>query len=108
EPIARAHRAAAKAGSSWRRTRLFREPSSPRSASVGSRARPARRACAIPRSCPCGLWWQAVRLAKHIAGAGVSSRRAAEKLIAAGRVTVDGAVERDPARDVSAQDTVAV
>jgi 23S rRNA pseudouridine2605 synthase len=41
-----------------------------------------------------------VRLAKYLAHSGVASRRAAEKLIAAGRVTVGGDVIRDPARDV--------
>jgi 23S rRNA pseudouridine2605 synthase len=43
-----------------------------------------------------------MRLAKHLARAGVASRRAAEALIADGRVTVDGEVVRDPARDVDA------
>ena len=42
-----------------------------------------------------------MRLAKYLAHAGVASRRAAERLIAAGRVRVDGDVVRDPARDVS-------
>lgn len=41
-----------------------------------------------------------MRLAKYLAHAGVASRRAAEKLIAQGRVTVAGEVIRDPARDV--------
>ncbi len=41
-----------------------------------------------------------MRLAKHLAHAGVASRRAAEKLIAQGRVLVDGEVVTDPARDV--------
>jgi len=41
-----------------------------------------------------------MRLAKYLAHAGVASRRAAEKLIAQGRVTVAGEVVRDPARDV--------
>jgi 23S rRNA pseudouridine2605 synthase len=41
-----------------------------------------------------------VRLAKHLAWAGVASRRAAEELIRAGRVTVDGTIVTDPARDV--------
>ena len=41
-----------------------------------------------------------VRLAKFLAHAGVASRRTAEELIAAGRVSVDGQVVRDPARDV--------
>ena len=41
-----------------------------------------------------------MRLAKYLAHAGVASRRAAERLIAAGRVQVDGAVVTDPARDV--------
>ncbi len=37
-----------------------------------------------------------MRLAKYLAHAGVASRRAAEKLIASGRVSVDGDVVRDP------------
>jgi 23S rRNA pseudouridine2605 synthase len=41
-----------------------------------------------------------MRLAKHLAHAGVASRRAAETLIAAGRVMVDGEIVTDPARDV--------
>ena len=42
-----------------------------------------------------------MRLAKHLAHCGVASRRAAERIIAAGRVSVDGEVVTDPARDVS-------
>jgi 23S rRNA pseudouridine2605 synthase len=41
-----------------------------------------------------------VRLAKYLAHAGVASRRAAEELIAAGKVRVGGEVVKDPARDV--------
>jgi 23S rRNA pseudouridine2605 synthase len=41
-----------------------------------------------------------VRLARYLAHAGVASRRAAEKLIAEGRVTARGEVVTDPARDV--------
>jgi 23S rRNA pseudouridine2605 synthase len=41
-----------------------------------------------------------VRLARYLAHAGVASRRAAEDLIAAGRVRVGGAAVTDPARDV--------
>ena len=41
-----------------------------------------------------------MRLAKFLAHSGVASRRAAERLIAAGRVTVAGTVITDPARDV--------
>lgn len=41
-----------------------------------------------------------MRLAKYLAHAGVASRRAAERLIEQGRVTVDGEPVRDPARDV--------
>ena len=41
-----------------------------------------------------------MRLAKYLAHAGVASRRAAERLIAGGRVRVGGEVVRDPARDV--------
>jgi 23S rRNA pseudouridine2605 synthase len=41
-----------------------------------------------------------MRLAKYLAHAGVASRRASETIIADGRVTVDGKVITDPARDV--------
>ena len=41
-----------------------------------------------------------MRLAKFLAHSGVASRRAAERLIADGRVTVAGEVVTDPARDV--------
>src|SRR3954466_13333346 len=49
-----------------------------------------------------------MRLAKYLAHSGVASRRAAEKLIAAGRVTVGGVVVTDPARDVDESSGVAV
>src|SRR4051794_20697597 len=49
-----------------------------------------------------------MRLAKHLAHAGVASRRAAEAIVAQGRVTVDDEVVTDPARDVTAEQAVAV
>jgi 23S rRNA pseudouridine2605 synthase len=49
-----------------------------------------------------------VRLAKFLAHAGVASRRAAERLVADGRVTVGGEVVGDPARDVDESSEVAV
>jgi 23S rRNA pseudouridine2605 synthase len=49
-----------------------------------------------------------MRLAKHLAHAGVASRRAAETLIVAGRVRVDGELVRDPARDVDERHRVEV
>jgi 23S rRNA pseudouridine2605 synthase len=49
-----------------------------------------------------------MRLAKYLAHAGVASRRAAEELIAAGRVSVHEEVVRDPARDVDDSCHVAV
>lgn len=49
-----------------------------------------------------------MRLAKYLAHAGVASRRAAEGLIAEGRVSVGGEVVRDPARDVDEASAVAV
>ena len=42
-----------------------------------------------------------MRLAKYLAHAGVASRRAAERLVAEGRVTVGGAEVSDPALDVN-------
>jgi 23S rRNA pseudouridine2605 synthase len=47
-----------------------------------------------------------MRLAKHLADAGVASRRAAETLIAEGRVSIDGRLVTDPARDVRADSRV--
>jgi 23S rRNA pseudouridine2605 synthase len=49
-----------------------------------------------------------MRLAKHLAHAGVASRRTAEALIADGRVTINGEVVRDPARDVTGEEAIAV
>ncbi len=49
-----------------------------------------------------------VRLAKFLAHAGVASRRAAEGLIADGRVTVGGEVVTNPATDVDTGSAVAV
>jgi 23S rRNA pseudouridine2605 synthase len=49
-----------------------------------------------------------MRLAKFLAHGGVASRRKAEAIVAAGRVTVDGKVVTDPARDVGAGDDVRV
>jgi 23S rRNA pseudouridine2605 synthase len=49
-----------------------------------------------------------VRLAKFLAHAGVASRRAAEGLVAEGRVSVGGEVVTDPARDVDESSGVVV
>jgi 23S rRNA pseudouridine2605 synthase len=49
-----------------------------------------------------------VRLAKFLAHSGVASRRAAEQLIRAGRVTVGREVVTDPARDVDETSQVGV
>ena len=49
-----------------------------------------------------------MRLAKYLAHAGVASRRAAEQVVRAGRVTVGGEVVLDPARDVDEGSGVAL
>jgi len=49
-----------------------------------------------------------MRLVKYLAHAGLASRRAAETLIAAGRVSLDGEVVTDPARDVGQDSRVSV
>ncbi|HEV2944100.1 MAG TPA: pseudouridine synthase [Solirubrobacteraceae bacterium] len=49
-----------------------------------------------------------MRLAKYLAHAGVASRRAAETVIAGGRVCVDGEIVLDPARDVGEDSRVTV
>jgi len=48
------------------------------------------------------------RIAKVIARAGICSRREAEKLIADGRVTVDGKVLKSPAFNVTGRETIIV
>jgi 23S rRNA pseudouridine2605 synthase len=48
------------------------------------------------------------RIAKVVARAGLASRRDAEELITAGRVTVNGRVINSPALDVTANDVIAV
>jgi len=49
-----------------------------------------------------------MRLGRYLAHAGVASRRAAERLIAEGRVTVDGQVEMNPATAVDESRAVRV
>src|SRR5271154_1151846 len=49
-----------------------------------------------------------MRLAKYLAHAGVASRRASETLIANGRVSVEGEIVTDPARDVGEHSRIAV
>jgi 23S rRNA pseudouridine2605 synthase len=49
-----------------------------------------------------------MRLAKYLAHCGVASRRASEKIVAAGRVKVGGELVTDPARDVDAVSEVTV
>jgi 23S rRNA pseudouridine2605 synthase len=49
-----------------------------------------------------------MRLAKFLAHAGIASRRRAEDLVRAGRVSVGGITVRDPARDVDETSGVAV
>jgi 23S rRNA pseudouridine2605 synthase len=49
-----------------------------------------------------------MRLAKYLATGGIASRRAAEEIVRAGRVRVGEDVVTDPARDVTAEDSVSV
>jgi 23S rRNA pseudouridine2605 synthase len=49
-----------------------------------------------------------VRLAKFLAHGGIASRRRAELIVGSGRVTVNGEIVRDPARDVGEEDDVRV
>jgi 23S rRNA pseudouridine2605 synthase len=49
-----------------------------------------------------------MRLVKYLAHAGVASRRAAEGLIAAGSVSIEGEIVTDPARDIRPGTSVAV
>lgn len=48
------------------------------------------------------------RIAKRLARAGLASRRAAERMIEAGRVTVNGRVIESPALDVTSSDRITV
>jgi 23S rRNA pseudouridine2605 synthase len=45
-----------------------------------------------------------MRLAKYLSSAGVASRRASEEIVRAGRVSVEGEVVTDPARDVGGRE----
>jgi 23S rRNA pseudouridine2605 synthase len=47
-----------------------------------------------------------MRLGKHLAHAGVASRRASEKLVQDGRVSVNDIIVTDPARDVTEADDI--
>ena len=49
-----------------------------------------------------------MRLAKYLASRGVASRRAAERLIETGRVSIDGTTVTDPARSVTDDETIAL
>lgn len=49
-----------------------------------------------------------MRLGKYLAHAGVASRRGAEVIVRNGRVTVDGAVALDPARDIGGYEAITV
>src|SRR5436305_10194110 len=49
-----------------------------------------------------------MRLAKYLASAGVASRRAAEEIVRAARVEVEGETVLDPARDVADGTAVSV
>jgi 23S rRNA pseudouridine2605 synthase len=49
-----------------------------------------------------------MRLVKFVANAGIASRRASERLIADGRVQVNGTTMHDPAREVTDADEVTV
>ena len=49
-----------------------------------------------------------MRLAKYLAHAGIASRRAAERIVLEGRVTIEGECVTDPARDVEGTEEIAV
>src|ERR1700741_817285 len=80
---------------------MSRPPGRPTStpAERGSPARRARPGSARRGRGPWRLWCHPVRLAKFLAGAGVASRRAAEEIVRAGRVTVDGEAVTTPPPD---------
>jgi 23S rRNA pseudouridine2605 synthase len=63
---------------------------------------------ACPPASPQPLSLSPVRLAKLLAHGGVASRRRAEGFVRDGRVSVNGEVVRDPARDVGEGDEVTV
>ena len=93
-----------RAGRSSPRSRPRRARPTPTPAGRGSAGSPGSASVASSRSRSTALQSSVARApcasAKYLAHAGVASRRAAEELIVAGRVTVGGEVVRDPARDV--------
>lgn len=70
--------------------------------------KPPRKAAESNRAAPAGSASNGDRIAKVIARAGICSRRDAEKLIAEGRVTLNGEKVGSPARNVTGDDVVAV
>ena len=93
----------------------------PRDKRDAGRERPASRAAGGPKKRPAGSFGkrphgdavegraaEGERIAKRLARAGIASRRDAEELIAAGRVTVNGRKLSSPAFNVMPDDTIAV
>ena len=78
DPRPRARCAAAPERRSSTRSRLRPARPTSRSAGPGSRARRVRPSVRSTVEKSMALWWQAMRLAKYLASAGVASRRAAE------------------------------
>ena len=54
------------------------------------------------------VWAEGERIAKYLARAGIASRREAETLIEAGKVSIDGVTLRQPAVKVTGRETIRV
>src|ERR1017187_4127526 len=105
---ARAARAGHSGGSSSARTPPRPSPPTPRSGRRERRAHRVRRSFDRATRGPSPPWWQPKRLARDLGHAGVAWRRGAETVIAGGRVSVDGEIVLDPARDVGEHNRVTV
>ncbi len=87
---------------------MTRKPTPPRPS--GKPSKPAARRSATPKAPakPAGATPEGDRIAKVLARAGVASRREAERMIAAGRVAVDGTTIDSPALNVTAKARITV
>lgn len=88
-----------------RREKMAHPAETAANAAIGSKGRPMRDGNAA-RGCPDDH--DAVRLNKAVAASGLCARRKADELIFAGRVSVDGLRETNPARRVRSCETIAV
>lgn len=83
-------------------------PKATRKAAPKAASRPARKTTSAAKAAPAKSAHEGERIAKHLARAGIASRREIERMIEAGRVKVNGVVLDSPARNVTDSDVIVV